>query len=215
MPSVLIVDDSPIFCLGMTRLLEADPDIRVIGVAGDVKRALQMVQTHRPEIVLVDLRLRLSPEDPASTEAGGISLLERLQEYPEVRAIVLTGHAHPGWVRRLHMAGAMAFLDKDSGETEICRVVRLVAQGYEVWSNEQMKLLSGRTLQLTEREQEILNLTAMGLSDQAIGQRLRIHPKTVSKHLENIRAKLGVQNRHEAVQRARRLGLLPPTTLQD
>lgn len=215
MPSVLIVDDSPVFCLGITRLLEADPDIRVVGVAGDVASALQIVQAHRPDVVLVDLRLRLRPEDPASTEAGGMALLEHLQKYPGVRAIVLTGHAHPGWVRRLHTAGAMALLDKDSSEKEIRRVVHLVAQGYEVWGDEQMKLISGRGLALTQREQEILNLVALGFSDQAIGQRLQIHPKTVSKHLENIRAKLGVHNCYEAVQQARRLGLLPPTTPEE
>lgn len=212
MVSVLIVDDSTVFCRGLTCLLEDDPNIRVVGVAGDIATGLDQVKRLQPDVVLVDLRLRPRSDAQESTEAGGLAFLQQLREsYPQVRAIVLTGHAHPGWVRQVWRAGAMALLDKDCAEAEISRIVHLVAQGYAVWNQHQRALLEQR-FPLTSRELEVLGLVAVGLRDKEIAQRLGVSVKTVGRHLENIRAKLETGNRYEAVQQAQKLGMLPPVS---
>lgn len=202
---VVLADDHPAVRAGIRQFLERDPAIQVVGEAGDGEEALMLVARHRPDVLVLDLRMpRLS----------GLEVIRRLRaEFPQVRVLVLTAYDDDPYVFAALRAGAHGYLLKTAAPDELIHGVRTVHARRTVLDPE----VAGRVVEglgrpeperLTERELEVLRLAARGLTNRAIGYRLGISERTVHTHLIHIFAKLGVSTRTEAVLRAIRLGWL-------
>ncbi|GBD07851.1 Transcriptional regulatory protein DegU [Candidatus Thermoflexus japonica] len=204
---VLLADDHPAVRAGIRQFLERDPAIEVVAEAGNGEEALALIARHRPDIVLLDLRM---------PGLSGLEVLRRLRtEHPEVRALVLTAYDDDPYVFAALRAGARGYLLKTTSPDDLIRGVRMVYAGRSVldpgvaerlveeWGRPEA---GGSPERLTERELEVLRLAARGLTNRAIGFQLGISERTVHSHLMNIFAKLGVNTRTEAVLKAIRLG---------
>lgn len=200
---VVVVDDHPAMRTGLAALLDAEPDMTVVGQAADGEEALRMVAALRPEVALVDLRL------PGMGGVETISRLGRLRV--PTRTIVVTSFAQDELVLQALRAGAQGYLLKDAGANELAAAVRAVgAGGTFLTPLVAGKLAATLTQQerLTPREREVLNLIGQGLADKEIAVALGTTPKTAQFHVANLLAKLGAQNRTDAVRIAYARGLL-------
>ncbi|HLI07019.1 MAG TPA: response regulator transcription factor [Ktedonobacteraceae bacterium] len=203
---VLIVDDHPIFREGLRRVIEQDPAFRVLGEAETGREAISLARRLRPDVVLMDLSL---------PDLDGISATASLRrDLPETEVVVLTGILSPTSVTQALQAGASGYLFKDTQANEVRAAIQNVVQGRvhlsprvsEMLANQMP--LAGHHEPLTEREQEVLQLLALGSSNKEIMQVLQITQATVKVHISHIFSKLGVQSRTQAVLRAMRLGLV-------
>jgi len=215
---VLVVDDHPVFRLGVRTRLSAEPDIVVVGEADTGAAALELVERTAPDVVLVDLNL---------PDIDGVELIRQLGAVaPRTAPLVLTMLSADA-VTAAVRAGARGYLLKDAEPGRIVAAVRAVAAGDSVFGPQvAARLLGGldRAMpdrmafpDLTGREREILGLLADGLGNATIGRRLGLRSKTVRNYVSNVIGKLQAADRAEAVLRARRAGLgesrpgLPPT----
>jgi DNA-binding NarL/FixJ family response regulator len=225
---VLIVDDQRLLCEGFRKLIELEPDLEVVGMAGDGEEALAMVDRlsvtrTAPDVVLMDVRMpRL--DGIAATRA----IIER---WPEVRVVILTTFDDRELIQSGLQAGALGYVLKDITAEQLATTIRVVAQGQVLLHPEVAhKFLASLSsvpiehvvtahaderrggvsdvAQLTEREREILALLARGASNREISETLYIAGGTVKNHLSNILGKLGVRDRTQAALKARELGLL-------
>ena len=213
--SVVVVDDHPLYREGLTTALESMPGVEVVGEAGDGETALEVVGRLRPAVVLMDLHM------PGTN--GIDTTRELVRRDPDVAVLVLTMLEGEESVFAALRAGARGYLLKGAGRAEIERAVRAVAQGEVVFS----PAVAGRVLawfrgagsggdpaspfpELTEREREVLDLVARGLTNAEIARRLVVSDKTVRNHVSNVFAKLHVTDRASAVARARDAGLGAP-----
>jgi len=160
--------------------------------------------------VLLDLRIRESPKTEAVDPRHGLLALTRLVQIPPVRSVVMSVVHEPAWLRAAGEIGAWAFWDKDQVGDTLVSLLRRVAAGEhllteEQWFDEEKERLRES---LSPREWEVLLCLEQGLSTQKIADRLEISVRTVEKHVESVLGKLGVHSRLEAVARARELGLL-------
>lgn len=208
---VVLVEDHPMFRLGLRTRIELEADLAVVGEAGSGPDALDLVQQLAPDVVVVDLGL---------PGMGGIELIRRLGVVaPRVAPLVLTmmdDESVFGAVR----AGARGYLLKDSEPERIVAAIRAVAAGDVVFSGAvaaRLTALAGQPAnrprvfaELSEREHEILALMADGLGNAAIGQRLGLRPKTVRNYVSNVLTKIQAADRADAVLRARSAGLGEP-----
>lgn len=206
---VVLVEDHPMFRLGLRTRIELEPDLTVVGEAGSGPEAVELVERLAPDVVVVDLNL---------PGMGGIEVIRRLGiSAPRVAPLVLTmldDESVFGAVR----AGARGYLLKDAEPERIVAAIRAVAAGEVVFSGAVAARLIALTDQppgprapvfpeLTEREHEILSLVASGLGNVTIGQRLGLRPKTVRNYVSNVLTKIQAADRAEAVLRARSAGL--------
>lgn len=189
---VLIAEDHAIVRQG-TRLLLESAGLHVIGEAVDGEQAVQMARELRPDVVLMDVHL------PHLT---GIEATRRIRrELPQVRVLVLTAYDDPVYVAALLAAGADGFILKTANRQELLAALRDVAAGQRSFPPvPQPGAPEG--CPLTEREHEILQQAARGLTNKQIGAALFISDRTVQGHLQNIYHKLGVATRTEAVTTA-------------
>lgn len=203
---VLLADDHPAVRAGIRQFLERDPTIEVVAEAGNGEEALAQIARHRPDVVILDLRM---------PGLSGLEVLRRLRaEHPEVRVLVLTAYDDDPYIFAALRAGARGYLLKTAGPEELIRGIHMVYAGRSVLDPTVAERLveelggptGGEPERLTERELEVLRLAARGLTNRAIGFRLGISERTVHSHLINIFAKLGVNTRTEAVLKAIRLG---------
>ena len=225
MIKVLLVDDQTLVRQGIRLLLEIEADIQVVGQAANGREAVQQVETLRPDVVLMDVRM---------PEMDGIQATQVLTErFPEVGVIILTTFDDDEIVFEGIKAGARGYLLKDVSSEEMAEAVRKVAAGGAlIQPRITRKVLaefsrmaaggaekptakgpSGTRPQpladpLTEREQEVLRALAGGLSNREIAERLVITEGTVKNHVSNLIDKLGVRDRTQAVLKAQELGLL-------
>jgi DNA-binding NarL/FixJ family response regulator len=209
--SILLVDDSPTFLHGLESLLQAEPGITVVGLAMSGQQALALAETSQPAAVIVDLHLRWSPADLRPEELNGLRLIGLLHQSPLHHAVLaLSANDERGWLRQVIAAGARGYLGKGASVAQILTALRAAVAGYVVLAPPQIDLLAmdGRET-LTARELEVLTFLVSGRNTEQIAQALRISGSTVLKHVENIRGKLGVHSRAEAVAEARRRGLVP------
>jgi DNA-binding NarL/FixJ family response regulator/signal transduction histidine kinase len=200
---IVVVDDHPATRAGLAALLDAQPDIAVVGQAADGEEALRLVAALRPEVALVDLRL------PGMGGVETISRLGRLRV--PTRAIVVTSFAQDELVLQALRAGAQGYLLKDAGASELAAAVRAVgAGGTYLTPLVAGKLATTLTQQerLTPREREVLHLIGQGLADKEIAVALGTTAKTAQFHVANLLGKLGAQNRTDAVRIAYARGLL-------
>jgi DNA-binding NarL/FixJ family response regulator len=217
MTRVLIADDQTLIREGLSTLLGLLPGIEVVGVAADGDQAVSMAAAHRPDIVLMDLRM---------PRCDGVEATRRIRaEYPQTQVIVLTTYADDESILAAIQAGARGYLTKDSGAEEIQEAIQAVEAGNALLEPAvQARLLEALTRGaptrrgtdaqlpdgLTRREAEVLILIAQGLSNQAIAQRLFVSEATVKTHINNLFSKIGARDRAQAVAYAYRRGLAEP-----
>lgn len=206
---VLAVDDSETFLRGLETLLALEPDIELAGVARNGGEAVAQARHLQPDIVLIDLRLAWDKgSERAMQESGLRAIRELCAACPQAGAIVISSFSERRWVVLAMDAGARGYLPKEVHPDAIMAAVRTVASGGIVLTPEQLGWLRDPIEPLTGREKDVLALLAQGQSDKEIAFRLGISIGTASKHVENIREKLGASSRGEAVAQAREQGLI-------
>jgi DNA-binding NarL/FixJ family response regulator len=203
---VLVVDDHPVVRGGVVGWLAAQPDIDVVGEAGDGLAALAAVAEHQPDVVLMDLRM---PRMDGVTATGRI-----LAAHPAVRVLVLTTYDTDADIVRAVEAGATGYLLKDTPLPQLADAVRAAARGETVLAPPVAARLVSRMRAPaadapTARELQVLAGVARGLTNAEIGRELFIGEATVKTHLLRVFAKLGVDDRTRAVMVAVERGLLP------
>lgn len=203
---ILIADDHPISRAGLEFLLAGEADLEVVGSAVDGESVVELAADLAPDVVVLDLMLPKTP---------GLVALAKLRHLdPPPAVVVISGQASALVFREALQAGASALVSKEDDSEELLSALRAVARGEPFHSAKVTALLglletNGSEPALTAREQEVLALVAAGLSNDQIGARLTISPRTAKKHRENIRLKLGVSSAIEAARVADRLGLGP------
>ncbi len=208
---VLIADDHTIVRSGVRLLLEAEPDIEVVGEAGDGNEALILTESLQPTVVLIDI---------AMPGLDGMEATRQIKaRWPDINVLVLTMHRTDEYFFETLKAGASGYVLKGAETGELINAVRIVSRG-EVFLHSTMarRLVQDyvhRTeahaesgASLSPREKEILRLLAEGYSNNEIAQKLVISASTVHTHRSNIMAKLGLSTRHELMQYARQRGLI-------
>ncbi|MBU8859059.1 MULTISPECIES: response regulator transcription factor [unclassified Micromonospora] len=210
---VLIVDDDELIRVGLRAIVDAQPDLRVVGEAADGAQVPPLVAKLRPRVVLMDVRM------PA---IDGIQATRRLlaASADPPRVLVVTTFANDEYVYEALRAGASGFLLKRARPAEVVQAVRVVAAGESLLFPAAIRQLVDtygrrggdrlRAARLTEREAEVLRLMAAGLSNPEIAARLVVGVETVKTHVGNVLAKLGVRDRTQAVVAAYESGFVVP-----
>ncbi len=204
---VLVADDHPIVRGGLIALLDTLDGVDVVGQVGTGRAAVRAAVEHRPDVVVMDLRM---------PDLDGVEATRQIRDRaPGVAVLVLTMFDEDVLVEGALAAGARGYLLKGAEGAEIERAIRTVASGDTVLSRSVAERVltrvgavpSVRSLGLTPREHEVLDLIARGLGNATIAARLHLSPKTVGNHISAIFTKLGVATRAEAIVRARETGL--------
>ena len=202
---ILIVDDHPVVCIGLTRMLSAHSGLDVIGSAPSGEEALAIVQQNRPDVLLLDLRM------PGMDGIAVMHALKRIDAPP--RVIVITSFEKDEDIYRSIRAGAQGYLLKDTTESEMVAAITVVDAGKRYIPRHIAARLADRMLRadLTGRELQILEMLAQGSTNKQIARALDISDNTVRHHVNNIMDKLQVSDRTEAVAIAIRRGVLSGT----
>jgi DNA-binding NarL/FixJ family response regulator len=203
---IVVVDDHPIVRDGLRALFSTVPDVEVVGEAADAATALREITLLRPDVLLLDIHM------PGGT---GLEVLPRLrQASPETHVLLLTMDDDAETALEAVQLGADGYLVKGASQDEIMRAVRAVHDGQLILGQAVNRHLRGIGRkneapfpQLAEREREILDLVAAGLSNAGIAERLFLSPKTVANYLTSVFAKLAVTDRGQAIIKARDAGL--------
>jgi DNA-binding NarL/FixJ family response regulator len=207
---VLVVDDHPLYREGLVGAIDTMPGKQVVGEAGDGAEAVRRTAELAPDVVVMDLHM---------PELNGVDATRAITaSHPDVAVLVLTMLEGDDSVFAAVRAGAKGYLLKGADRAEIGRALDAVAHGEVVFSSSiAQRVLAffagGRTAaatpfpELTDREREVLDLVARGLTNAEIARRLVVSDKTVRNHVSNVFAKLHVAGRAEAVARARDAGL--------
>jgi DNA-binding NarL/FixJ family response regulator len=215
---VLLVDDEELVRTGLRAILEAEPDIRVLGEAADGSEVPGLVGRLNPDVVLMDVRM---PDvDGIATTRHLTTALTR-----PPRVLVLTTFGNDGYVYDALLAGATGFLLKRARPAEIVRAVRTVAAGDSLLFPAAVRDLvatRGRrradavaAFNLTDREGQVLRWMARGLSNAEIARELVVGVETVKTHVGNVLAKLGARDRTQAVVAAYESGFIDPDRPDD
>jgi DNA-binding NarL/FixJ family response regulator len=202
---ILLVDDHPVVRMGLRGMLDAEPDLTVVGEASSGTEGLDRALALTPDIVLMDLRM---PGGDGVEATGRI-----LSAAPGVRVMVLTTYESDRDILRAIEAGASGYLLKDASPKELADAVRAAARGETVLAPSVASTLvrqmrSPAPPALSARETEVLRLVAAGLTNADIGRRLFISEATVKTHLLRVFNKLDVADRTAAVTTAMRHGII-------
>lgn len=213
MIKVVLVDDEELVRAGLRVILDAEPDICVLGEASDGAEVMGLVRRHRPDVILMDVRMP-AVDGIAATR----HLLAALPDPP--RVLVLTTFGNDGHVYDALQAGATGFLLKRARPPEIVQAVRTVAQGDSLLFPAAVRDLVAtrgrdggdglRGAGLTERESDVLRLIARGLSNAEIARELVVGVETVKTHVGNVLRKLAARDRTQAVVAAYESGFIDP-----
>jgi DNA-binding NarL/FixJ family response regulator len=212
--SVMIVDDEQLIRAGLRAIIDAEPDLKVVGEASDGAAAPGEVARLRPDVVLMDVRMPALDGIQATRK-----ILETVAEPPKI--LVVTTFENDDYVYDALRAGASGFLLKRARPEEIVQAVRMVVGGDMLLFPAAIRALAaehgkpGRAetrwhADLTEREGEVLRLMAKGLSNSEIGQELFVSPQTVKTHVGNLLAKMQARDRTQAVIFAYESGFITP-----
>ena len=209
---VMVVDDQALVREGLMTLLEAASDIKPIAAAVDGEQAVALSTRHRPDVVLMDLRM---------PKLDGVEATRRIRAaQPETEVVVLTTHADEASIIDALQAGARGYLTKDAGLAEISRAVHAAANHQALLDPVvQSRLLEAASVtarparppalpdELTPREGEVLALIARGLSNREIADALVVSEATVKTHINHVFSKIGARDRAQAVHYAYTHGL--------
>ncbi|WP_275330725.1 response regulator [Nodosilinea sp. PGN35] len=198
---VMIADDHPALREGLSALLERQSDLRVVAMAADGADAVAQARTHRPDVILMDLRM------PCLEGADAVAAI--CGEWPEARIIILTTYDGDEDIYRALRAGAKGYLLKDAPCEELFTAIRQVHRGQKYIMSEVAQKLTERfqSTELTERELEVLQLLVQGNTNRDISEALCVAEGTVKFHVRNILEKLGAGDRTQAVTIALKRGL--------
>ncbi|MGN6610557.1 MAG: response regulator [Angustibacter sp.] len=197
---VLVVDDHQMVRAGLVALLDASPDVAVVGQAPDGAAAVRAAAELRPDVVLMDLSMPVMD--------GAEATRELLAVFPEARVVVLTSFSDRARVSEALTAGAIGYLLKDCEPPELLAAVRAAAAGHVPVDPRVARVLlpaaGGRPSDgLSDRETQVLRLVAQGLANKQIGRALGISERTVKAHLGRVFRQIGVADRTSAALWAR------------
>jgi len=209
---VVVADDQRVVREGLVTSLSVLPGVEVVGAAADGEQAVALVRRHRPQVVLMDLRM---------PRVDGVEATRRiLAAHPGTAVVVLTTYADDDSILAALRAGALGYLTKDAGREQIARALHAAAEGQAILDPAvQARLVAAATPArdavparplpdgLTAREAEVLALIATGRTNAQIAAALFVSPSTVKTHINNIFAKAGVSDRAQAVHYAYSHGL--------
>ena len=203
---IMIVDDHPIFCLGMAALINKEPDLSVCGNEETAHAAWRAITENPPDLVILDISLK---------ESNGIELLENIKrEFPDLPVLMLSMYDESLYAERALVSGARGYIMKQKAVEQVVEAIRQVLSG-EIYASREIKekvfqrLVSAKTScdqfsldRLTNRELEVFRLIGEGLESREIAQRLHLSIKTIGSHRENIKEKLHLKHYTELVKAA-------------
>ncbi|HZE49327.1 MAG TPA: response regulator transcription factor [Jatrophihabitantaceae bacterium] len=214
---VLLADDQALVRAGFAALLDAQDDMQVVGQAADGDAAVALTREHRPDVVLMDIRM------PGTDGLAATRVIVEDSALTDVRVVILTTFELDEYVFEALRAGATGFLVKHTEPAELIRAVRTVASGDALLSPSVTRRLiaefadrakepprSDRLDALTEREREIIAVVGQGLSNDEIAARLFLSPATVKTHVNRAMTKLAARDRAQLVVLAYEAGLVRP-----
>jgi DNA-binding NarL/FixJ family response regulator len=215
---VLVADDQVLVRTGFTMLLDLEDDITVVGQAATGAEAVELARAHRPDVVLMDIRMPVLDGIKATAQIAGTRGLDR------VKVLILTTYDTDEYVFEALAAGASGFLLKDSGPAELLHAVRVVAAGEALLAPRITRRLiaqftAARSAQhaaderlavLTQREREVLALVGRGMSNDEIAAELTLSPATARTHVSRAMVKLAARDRAQLVVVAYQTGLVRP-----
>jgi two-component system, NarL family, response regulator DegU len=207
---IVLIDDHPLYREGVKKAITSFPDLTIVGEAGNGHDGLDLLRATRPDVAILDVNL---PDE------NGLQISRRVEsELPDVKVILLTGYTDSEQPLHAFRAGAHAYCSKDIEHEQLAEIIRIVASGKWVyegrnmdekekqsWLDEQLAGLKTDSASedlfapLTQRESEILNLVARGLTNKQIGYLLGISEQTVKNHLTSLLRKIGANDRTQAV----------------
>lgn len=213
--SILIADDHTIVRQGLARLLEDQPEFKVVGEAVDGRMAIEKALSLEPDVIVMDIGMPL---------LNGIEASRRiLKSLPKTRILILSMYSHEHYIHELLEAGISGYLLKESSGRDIIKAIQAAMKGETFLSPSISRVLVDKYLsmrksspkeerfnQLSNREREIFQLIAEGHSSRAIGQILCVSQSTVKTHRRKIMEKLEVENPAQLVHLAVSLGLVDP-----
>jgi two-component system response regulator NreC len=211
--TVLLADDHPIVRQGLRHLLEAEPDLKIIGEASDGLQAVQLTEKFKPNVLIVDIMM---------PDLNGLEVLRQVKDRsPATCSIVLSMQSADVYVVEALKAGALGYVLKETGPSELVNAVQQVIGGKRYLSPRLSERLIDVLLQTTEeltldpyetltnREREVLQMAAEGMTTSAIAKRLSISPRTAELHRGRMMDKLGLNNQTELIRYALKRGILP------
>jgi DNA-binding NarL/FixJ family response regulator len=201
--TVLLVDDHGLVRRGFRRMLEDEPDIVVVGEAGDGEEATNLARQLKPKVVVMDCAL------PGMN--GLDATRQILADLPETAVLMLSMHSENTWVRQAIDAGAKGYILKNAMNLELGPAVRRVAKGETIFDPQverQSALKGERSTGLTPRELEVLRMIVDGKSNKEIAAELDLSANTIAVHRANIMGALGIHKTAELVTYAIRAGLV-------
>ncbi|HEX5956714.1 MAG TPA: response regulator transcription factor [Solirubrobacterales bacterium] len=207
--TVVVAEDHPIYREGIVRAINERPDLDLVGEAADGRQALDQIQELSPQVAVLDIRM------PGLDGTQVLSAMRR--DGLETEVLFLSAFMEPELAYRTVASGARGYLSKESSRHEVCEAIVTIARGGTALAAEaqaglareiQERERTGGRPQLTDREQEVLNFVAQGLSAPDIGKQIHLSTTTVKSHLHSLYEKLGVSDRAAAVAEAMRRGLL-------
>jgi two-component system, NarL family, response regulator LiaR len=196
--TVLIVDDHEMVRRGLAAFLQITPDLELVGEASSGEEAIRISEAKKPDVILMDMMM---PGIDGATATRQIR-----QRCPESQVLVLTSFPEEDLLQKALEAGALGYLLKNVGASELGAAIRAAKAGRPTLAAEATQLLIQRATRppapghdLSPREREVLKLMTQGLSNRSIADKLVISPSTADFHVSNILGKLGVSSRTEAV----------------
>lgn len=210
---IVLADDHVVLRAGLRALLHTEPDMQVVGEAGDGEEALNQIAATHPDVVVLDLMM---------PRVKGLDIIEQIvAAHPATRVLVLTMHAESQYIRHVLKAGGAGYLLKSNADVDLVNAIREIASGNSYLAPEATEILLTDYRQqnqpepeipaadpLSEREREVLVMTALGYSSREIGGLLFISPKSVDTYRQRLMNKLNLETRADLVQYALKHGML-------
>ncbi|MGB8879599.1 MAG: response regulator transcription factor [Solirubrobacteraceae bacterium] len=208
---VLLVDDHAIVRRGLRSILELEPDISVVAEAGDRAEALRALERARPDVILLDLKLS------ADHDTEGLELCsEIVRRRPQSNVVILSTFLNESLLNQALRRGAKAYVLKEVDVVELVRIIRCVSRGESGFDGRSAAMVralvagdhAGGEPEFTQREREVTELLASGMTNAEIGRRMFVSESTAKFHVRNVMRKLGVHSRAEVAYAAGKRGLL-------
>jgi DNA-binding NarL/FixJ family response regulator len=197
---ILIAEDHIIARAGVQAIVNAQPDMIIVAEAGNGEQALTLYRKHRPDVILMDMRMPVMN--------GFVALSELRREFSDARVVALSTFGGDEDIRRALNAGAQAYLTKDVLPDELIAAIRAVHAGERYLPELVLSTLAAEVPRLSERELEVLRLVAQGLSNKRIAYVLNIAEDTAKNHVKSILKKLGADDRTQAATEAIQRGII-------